>query len=572
MIAPVARDRIARACSIEIWMHLVIFGLIIGPILALYLPTVLFAFMLYVLAGAPGSEATPLQEVLLANWLLLNVVFGSLVLFAQIVIARRTFRIDSDHDTKSRGEGLQPSGETGRALIERVNGLWDQFAAGALPRPEVQWYANFNVLARAYREGRTPVVEVSAGLWDRVVRGDPVASGILAHEVAHIANRDPELLRFVLTLNEAAQRLLKVVIWCGLVTIGVVVLREIVIPPEGRSVWESIVRGTSIGLIGGLLVLIVPICVLAVGRYAGFIVSLVEIRADAIAAHGDRLDWFADALDADEDLRRSTVSDLAHALVTPNLTHIPEAERIALLRTPNRLLTPKVRYFALSIALMVLLPINAGTYLLEGGAIDHALIAAAVAAFHAAAVGMLLEAAPAFSLTSARALVLSAALCLSQALPQINFAAFGYLFSYLAGSIATGPVAVAQLVDDFSITIDDVATATWSALAQGRVALSILVSACALMVATLLARQLTWRTSGYLAPTIGAIAGVTSIFCSHDGSRDGFYQFWPLSLAHDFFANGDQAAWMRLCVPTLVALLCIGIVRLFVAGRQLALK
>jgi hypothetical protein len=140
---------------------------------------------------------------------------------------------------------------------------------------------------------------------------------------------------------------------------------------------------------------------------------------------------FARALSNDPQVKASSLADLRHSLLSPDVTHVSTAERIALLNDTVRLATPKLRYFALSLALAFILPLNPYTPLIEGGAFDHLFIAAAVVVMHVAAVSMVISSA--FALNGPfgwrPVALLAAFLCIATILPKVNLYEFGYLLT-----------------------------------------------------------------------------------------------------------------------------------------------
>ncbi|XXT16669.1 hypothetical protein WME94_41210 [Sorangium sp. So ce429] len=118
-----------------------------------------------------------------------------------------------------------------------------------------------------------------------------------------------------------------------------------------------------------------------------------------------------------------------------------------------------MRYFALSIALPILLPNNPVTPLIASGAIDHALVTSAVVTLHAVTVAMILLSAKVAVLSWQRALTVGTALCFVQALPQINLYQIGYTLTHEIVSLDNSqgfsqePLSLARVGDDLRISV-----------------------------------------------------------------------------------------------------------------------
>jgi Zn-dependent protease with chaperone function len=399
---------IARASSIEIRVHQAIILFLFLPLLGLYFPAVFTALSLYTAVNAVASLpglATPNEDAASPYWLGLLFISGAGLVATAVFTARQALRQELATDFPPEGR-KPPKGAKGQLLAERVASIWARLPARRRPVPSIVWSSNFNILAHAYDTLGAQTIEVSSGLWERVMKDDPVAAGILAHETAHLVFRDPPMFRVLAVATATLRRLLWIVLGIAIAATAIVILSQAAKDIVSRNSVAAILEHTlAIATVAVLVLVALPLAITIVRRYSGFIVSLMEVRADVAAAiWTSGLTSFATALANDPTLRRSTLADLRHSLVSLDLTHISETERLDLLRSTDRLITPKTRYFALSLALPLLVPINAATYLIEGGAIDHALVTAVAVAFQFTTVAMVLTGSQAAALSWRRAL------------------------------------------------------------------------------------------------------------------------------------------------------------------------
>ena len=550
---------IARACSIEIRVNLAIFLLLFLPLLGLYFPAVFTALSLYVAANAIASVpvlATPIEDFASRYWIALMFLSGAGLVTAAVVAARQAWlhELETDRLTQDRKPLKGPKGEL---LSQQLASIWSQLPTCNRRIPSVVWYSNFNVLAHAYDSGGTQTIEVSSGLWERVTKDDPVGFGILAHETAHLVYRDPPMFRVLAVATATVRRLLGIVLGIGIAASVIVILSQAINDILSRaSAAELLKHACAIAAVTALVLVALPLSTIIMRRYSGFIISLMEVRADVSAAlWTSGLTSFATALENDPTLRRSTLTDLGHSVVSLDLTHISETERLDLLQSTDRLITPQTRYFVLSLALPLLVPINAATYLVQGGAINHVLVTAVVLAFQFGATAMILNGSPAAALSWRRSMFLGFVLCMVQALPLINLAPVGYLFTTYAIAIAvpngfgSDPMTLYQLLSDSWTTVMDVAGKITSAVGGAWFPVAAVVTGLSLRAMSLLAHP---KLRGWLVPV--AAATIISFLSSFDTWRDAAMLAWPFSVAEKWFLSTNDDIWLRLCAPTVAAL------------------
>jgi hypothetical protein len=198
----------------------------------------------------------------------------------------------------------------------------------------------------------------------------------LLHELAHLAYNDPQSFARLTSLLETVSRALKVMFLALISIVGFLMLQVLI-----ANIWNKLSAGTivaqevMIALIGLLATSLGPVAVATVRRYIGFITSLVELRADVRSAEwAGGTEHFAEILRNTPMVHRSTLRDRTSSLFSLELTHLSESERVELLSDPERLLTPKLRYFVFTLVLALLFPLNGLTPLFAGGIFDLAVV------------------------------------------------------------------------------------------------------------------------------------------------------------------------------------------------------
>jgi hypothetical protein len=553
---------LVEACSIEIAAQTVLLWVVILPTAIVIFPATLIALGLYMVAHLIGDLSAHLQWIggfaegqwwtlLLASGIACFAIAG-----AQLIVGRSSGYFHPERR-------LRPlSGRAGEALSDIVAELWRVLPSGTRGPPHVTWFPNFNLLASADESGASQEIQVSSALWERAVRRDPVAIGILAHETAHLVFRDGRRLRPMESIVTAARRVLSAA------TVGVLATAAVagIVFAAGAN-YTSLIdlawREAAVAVFAALVLLIPFLANLAVRREAALITALIEIRADACAGlWTNGLASFARSLSQDPGLKATSLADVRHSVLSPDLTHVSNSERIALLGNTVRLATPKVRYFALSLALPFLLPLNPFTPLLAAGALDHMLVAAVVVVAHVTTVAMIVSAALALpALLSWRtAAGLAAFLCVATMLPRINLYEIGYLFTHLAAGLASPggfgrePLTWASIAKDIATTFNGLWEKLAKASAGSLFLLAIICSAASLRALSLLAREPCSRGSRqrlWAAPA--AAAGMAAIIVTHDEWRS--FEFPPFNLIENWAALAESIPWLRLCAPELTGLL-----------------
>ena len=571
------------AASIEIATQSVLLWAVVLPTGIVVFPAILFPLCIFIVAHLLGTISVNLQWIsgwAETKWWTLLVTSGivSLAVTGARYIAHRI------SERSPRERRLRPlSGRQGEALDQIVAELWRPLAKGRQGPPLVMWFSNFNVLASASESGRSRVIEVSSALWERAVRRDAVAIGILVHEMAHLVFRDGRRLRPLEAIVPAARLVLKLTM-AGIVATAVVAAIVSSMESGGAPMHSLLLREVSVVAFAALVLLIPSLANLIIRRQAALITALIEIRADIVAGiWTNGLSGFAHSLAQDPSVKSSSLAEISHSILSPDLTHISNSERVALLNDTTRLATPKLRYFALSLALPFLLSLNPYTPLLASGAFDHLLVSVVAVVAHVATIAMIVSAAPSLftPLSWSTTAKLGVFLCLVSVLPQINLFQIGYLLTHLATAIASpggfGPDLLTPegVLSDITIAF----TGLWESLVVASGGLFFLLaaacSAASLRAQSVLARRKTSELGSrpsrrtWLAPS--AVAGVVAFASVRDEWRSP--EEWPFILGADWFAITSSVPWVRLCAPELASMVVLGlqtvVLRTFVNRRDL---
>lgn len=529
-------DLTARVLTCEIAAHQVIFGVILVPINLLLVP--IFSFRS--ISGFLQSWAKPFAGK--ASLLLAGVVEGPLfagtatavlllaIGLAGLIRARRRSQYDA---SQLQRQYLALVGQKGSQLRDLIQSLWQHTLLRRGPVPDIRWFPNLNVSARALVLGDAQIIAISAGLWDRALRNenDPLVKIIVLHEMAHLAYRDISVFRWLVLCAQASRIVLYSLFWTGMTITAMYALAELAdyFKPDG-SLGAFAGRIATVLIIGGLHFGTAPLTDMLIQRYIGFITALMELRADLVASNAaGGPENVARTMASDPTIYRSGIVDLGRSLVSLSLSHLPESERAALLRNRQRLLTPKLRYFALSLILSILQPLNGAVFAYFPQQIALMSVAAVATAQIAAAVIMFVQMplAGVRRLSAIRTAVVAAMVTIAAACSRINFerttVAF-FFYSEIAAFPPPGEGKPAATVISAAVGAADLilrelseAIFSWTALAS--------IVATGLILSCLF-------TQG---PQIGALARG---------------RFWPIAILALFAAIGALSA-MTVKWPTL---------------------
>ncbi|WP_457325706.1 M48 family metalloprotease [Roseateles sp. P5_E11] len=561
---PQAREALLLSLGAEIWVHVGVFAVIAVPIVAVGLPVVLVTFATYEVfqsIGALWNGAKDPGVQVAYGWL---TVFVAVLLLARFIAgSRNAVRADAQAQAELADRGRQPKGVAGQVLCETVSRLWQAARGPEKAAPEVVWYSGFQVAAHARTGVEGDCIFVSSALWDRVAKRDLTGDLILAHEMGHIVHRDSRAfrrlsimlggIRSTLALSKAFAVAASVVILVSFTSAGLI---------HGEPRWWLLRLGVATVSLASLCFLLLVIGDLFVRRYASFIVALMEVRADLCAALWTvGLEKFAKHLASDAALHRSTAGDLAQSFLSPNMTHISESERLALIRTPERLFTPKLRYFAWSVVLALLLPLNPITPLLLNGAVDHAILVCTVSALYASAMTMLVLGGFNCQLGWKRAVVLATAACGALGITSINFYEIGYLLTHYGIALANGTgfsqvtVTLTEMGSDTLIVARALARKAGDGLSGWWFLVSVPLTAAAMKMIRPAVRSLPLQGSKLaLTFTTAVTTFCVALIAGRDPRRSELYDMIFGEIPDDWWLLVEP---VRLAVPAWVALLSV---------------
>lgn len=559
-----------KACNLEIGVQLLLFWGVIVPIGVVIFP----AAVIVACFSVAANLATEISASV--DWMGKWVEEQFWVMFAVAAIAcasAAVVQIVKDNRQSAKPalhrRLRSPIGPAGLILTNIVDALWRSLPAtrGRSP-PTILWFPNFNVLARTEEQGLSQSLQISSTLWDRTVRGDVVAHGILAHELAHLVYRDGRRLRPLETVITAARRILNVASGCVLATAIASAVTYLIWSYVAFN--ELLWRAASVMGLSVLVLLIPVLSLLTIRRQSAFITALIEVRADVSAGvWTGGISKFGDTLANDQTLKGSSISDLRHSLISPSLTHLSNFERVKLLKEEERIGTPKLRYFALSIVLAFVLPINPYTPLFAGGSLDYLIMAAVIVAVHFAAFGMIIIAANARSdpLSWQAAGKLAVFLCTALCLPHVNMYEIGYLLTHftaalvMPGGFGTDPTTVATLWNDIATSFYGLWTKLLDASGGFAFIVAVACSAISLRALSLLARQsyrhkaISLNTWFWFVPACAG--GLVALVSTYDPWRVPESSLFDLG--KQWFSVTESIPWVRLCAPGIAATILVAV-------------
>jgi Zn-dependent protease with chaperone function len=542
---------LVRSVSIEITAHAVVLALILVPILGIISPALLFILGETVISAFLSERlnmpvGTRNFEVLMCG--------ASLGAIAVGVLAIRWNERNVHTSAPLKTRPLK--GKDGQRLTQIVSELTEKM--GGLPNgpPLLCWFSSMDVAAYAVHMPLGPQIQLSAGLWRAIIMENRSAWAILAHEIAHLRFSDPVIFKWLERLYIATRAILLLTTAMAVAAIAAVCF------DLGSEAWQSTHPGAALAstalkiLLASISVLvIIPLSWLALRRQAAFITSLIEIRADiAAAVWTNGLEHFTQAFADNHRVHRSTRWQMLQAVFSPTLSHIPERERLQILRNPVSICTPKIRFFALSLFLAFVLPINFCTPLLWHGALNSAAMLGLSIAFNCTLAAMVLSgfadtgrvALPAF-----RTLQLAVASCVITALPRINLEPLSYLV--MSWSVGFGGTALdlQQLGRDALSTWLDVRNRFGVALFDPQILLAVGIAYAALKWLAHNAAKAKARVHGLILPlTCTAfatlVAGLDKRVSLSVSGRDQLLHWMTVM---------DPVSVLMLCLPLLAAAL-----------------
>ena len=542
-----------------------------------------------------GAWASSVHEEAAGDrWVTITGVLAFVLPLAPLAAgARRERRRMALEDRRASAGMPLPPGPQGVLLTDTVATVWKTLSASAGRNlPCVVCQPNFRVLAHAYDDGREQTIEVSAGLASRVVRDDALALSILRHEMAHLVYVDlPAIRRQSLAAAAAVFSIDISTAACLAAALTIVVLTDVGTFPVAPTILNILAVHAAIAF--ATLNVIMPLLLgrYAIRRYAGFCVALAEMRADVSAGvWGDGLAAFSHRLAADPTVAAPSFDDVGLAYLAPALSHFPARERAALLGDPERLATPKLRYFAIAIIVIWLLAFHQGQQVW-----DAALLALGVAFLQALTVTMVVDAGGHTRATAWLAATLAFGVLLAQALPLISIEGVVYLTQHLTAALVVpggfGDAADADYWRDTVETFQEFGRFVSQATGGFAFPLALAITFGAFWLEPRLAARLQPRRSrraGFAAAVLTATASfaVSQKFFQEglsQGLRDLAFRWSPgeveptsavteqlrTTISRLLYSAGDalngrpllgDVAWLRLALPSLMGLALLVIV------------
>jgi hypothetical protein len=521
---PAADERwLLDACTTELRTHRLIFMFVLCPLLGYWLPSLMLSVGLSV---ALNAQATAHNEQASPIWFALSTVVAFAAPLCVLAIGAWRERQRLKIADAVAGAGMTIPEPQAAMLRERVDTIWAELnAPEQRAPPRIICQPNFRVLAHAYDDPNGQTIEVSAGLASRVVADDHLAGSILRHEAAHLVYGDLPAIRrqslaaaaTVLAINVS----LAICIGAALIVAILTDIGKFPLPP---TLWNIV--AVHLVIVLATINVTAPLLLgrYAVQRYSGFTVALTEMRADVAAGvWGDGLRAFSERLASDPTVRAPTVSDVGLAYLSPALSHFPARERAALLSSPDRLGTPKLRYFAIAIAALWVLAFHQGEEVW-----DTFLRCAAVAFLQALTVSMVLAAGRHGSPAAPRAASLAFGVMVAQALPLISIEGIVYLTQHLTAAIVNpggfGSADDADYWRDTVETFQEFGKFVDQATGGGTFALAWLATALAFWAAPRIVARLKPATARPASIGLASLAGLMSLLVSYRFFQDSLYR------------------------------------------------
>ena len=563
-------DKIVQACTAEIKVHFIIFLSVIWPVTALVFPSIVLYFVIFALANGSvlfGLFDQRVPDFVAAQFMILFLTLIILLLSLYSVFIYKTIHKNRYSKNSEIQNGKKPAGKKGEELQFKVARLWSKFDTINRKVPLVKWFVNFNVLAHAYENNGTQQIHVSSGLWERVIKKDPLSEIILTHEIAHLIFKDGAIFDLLESFTVAVRVVIKYAVRLSITTTIILGIYQVITDFRNSiNFIDFMSHLVAVLMVAFMLLLPMILGEMAIRRYGGFITSLMELRADISAALWTTgLKEVTKTLENDPSIRKSTLSDLGHSLSSLNLSHISESERIRLLKSPDRLSTPKLRYFALSILLALALPLNSITPLLWGGALDHLFVVTVIIAIYVATLLMFIDTQGIVIVSWKRCFILAAALCTAIGLSRINLYEFGYLLTAesasLMGSTAFNnePFSFLQLKSNSILTVQSFLNDLLDIFAHLSSFISFVIVAASIRVISILSRKFTYTYfSKYIKAILTALLSFIILLVTYDPWRGTWFEIWPLSISKKINEWTEIFPGIRFSLPILFMLIiCI---------------
>lgn len=569
MAGDLRQDALVSVTSAEILVHTLNWFFIVAPLTSILLPGAVIVFAAYEVVQSTsalwlgGKEA---QVDVSIAW-----IGACTALFLLVFMVARSMQeyLRARLDDEERASRMrEPNGPSGQLLVDAVHRIWRSASKGNKAAPNVAWYSGFQIAAHAHSSVGLRQIQVSSGLWARIASKDIVGDLILAHEMGHLIHADPRFFRAVSVALHGMRAGIQLCRLFVLLATGTIVCFLGVGEINRGTTWTDIIRiQLTAAAIAALGFVLLTLSDLLVRRYASFIVAMVEIRADVCASIWTiGLQGFAENLENDASLHRSTAVDLGRSIFSADITHVSESERIALIRNTQRLCSPKLRYYFWSVVLALLVPLNPITPLIFGGAIDHALVAVTAATLCAATVAMLVLSAASLSISWPRAVALAAAMCLTVGSTRINFYEIGYLLTSYSVAIANSTgfgaeqFSLAGLLRDTKVSVLGLAGKIGEGMDGWWILATVPITAASLkLIRPAMNRRELKQANAALAIVASIAAFTCALLVGRDPWRSALYDYITPASSAGWINASNSWPQLRLALPAIVGLLAAGL-------------
>ncbi|PHR06083.1 MAG: hypothetical protein COB29_10945, partial [Sulfitobacter sp.] len=509
-----------------------------------------------------GTE--PEQSIGYANNIAVFAIAVLTVLAVAILVGWRAhIRAVSDDRNKLKTRH-QPEGRQGKLLKELVQVIWSELVSDQRQIPKICWFRSGSMLGHAYSHDGIQVIEVSHVLWKRLISQDPLSIAILRHEIAHLFHGDLPRIRLITALAVGAQAALNCVMIVGCT--GVLIVAAAHLSQFSGNPISLFKEITGILIVSGLILIALPLAHALVRRQSSLLYALIEMRADVSAdVWGNGQNSLASSIKSERSTVPTTLMELGGAYLSPSLTHFPTISRIRLLSNPEQLATPKIGFFAISLALPWLMPSTAAVMYIGGGGAAHTLTTGTILTLYIAQIVMLLVSQPSGPISFRRAMIIGLGLVVAQGLALVDTAPFGYLLTHLGvsiaipGGFALGATDAGSYWNDVIITFQDMASKFYTAYGGVECIFAIFIAAVATRelsrIASMLSPGFTQHSAILLTVLTTSIATIVS---SHDPWRGAIMPYFSEELPTVF-----DVPWFRLSFPITIAALTLFIIHVF---------
>jgi Zn-dependent protease with chaperone function len=362
------------ACSIEIVAHAAILLGVVLPVFAIASPLAMIQMTLWagnssvvrIAAATVGAHLPSSAQLLFENKIpLATYVLGGFVTVVGFVayrrqVKKRTTAAISLARNVSHGRRYREIPAASRKQVqEGIDLLWRRLETGS-PPPPLYCFASTKVLACTLANGGLPAIALSTALIERIKElpreSDPLVRIVLLHEMAHILHGDQIRLPQAESIVAVCR---KIVVTLG-VAVGVAMTIFTIVEKlnvGGIEKSDSSLAAYGMEILGALS--FAYLALIVIKRYASLLMMLVELRADVTAAStGGSVATFVSAVEQDGSVRHESIRERLRTLFGMAVSHLTSGERVRILRSRDRLLTPKLRYFSYSLLLPLVLLVD----------------------------------------------------------------------------------------------------------------------------------------------------------------------------------------------------------------------